>query len=1532
MYGRFEKNTLLRDWQESREVSEKEMPKGREAEIEFVKILTDNIQKLRVASEESQRKKELGRVDVEQEEKIRTVEKGMKVFVKQHEGGTKLKSNMFGPFEIIERTGAKTYVVKNDLEPAGRQIVHIDDIIVKKPILFSFDDGSTKLASELSVEELLHVLKDPKALNPAQHKEVLKCLASNWAQKSPGGKTETKGDLMKEGESSGSETFQKRIVDVPLKRPILKSCARMDFLNFRNEYEEYKKSGGRLPAEQCLNRSAQLEWALIEVDQSKRTDVIKSLAAEHAAKSFPILKNRIKELVPKGKMTIDSLRTYLGKVGDELSLLPKVLSRTRQKGVAAICVLECEDRDFKAGLLDAVRFSTEFSLRDLYERAKEFFEHAAIVESFGRERKKHHRGREGSSKRDSNHDTARYPRGRGRGRGRGFHRKPRAEVSDKEVRAVIIASKGEDVCLDGVIEDGSVRVPVKALVDTASQVNIVNPRLYEKLTNVVTKQLSKPIVIKRDSFDERHDKVMEVTFTTNDNNNTYPLETHFLAVVSDVVDTHDMVLGVDWTRATGVLNSRFFPRKDCDEDVDPFSKIDELGDIPSEISDIELMNEIEKVTVGRGRKSILPVLKEFKDIFSPVLPKEGSKLRKFRIDTTSDMIIHRKPRFLAPAKLQIVEDKVQNWLEAGIIKESTSPWAAPIVLAPRRDGDKRLCTDFTELNAITKPLPYPLPPVQHLLSSLKGYSIFATFDLRSGFHQVLLEDSAREKTAFITPTGHFEYTRLPFGLKNAPAHFQQEMSRLLSDLVPNVCLIYIDDVIVPANSVKELVEKLRKLFMRFRDIRLRLKAKKCNIGMETIEYLGMEVLKDTLRIAPSRVQGLRDLAIPKTRKGVKSIVGLFSYYRKYIDHFESRIDPLRKLLKGKFEWKELHQEVFDKIRQELLDRPPLHQIDYSKEIILRTDASDVGLGGILLQKAKDGTEQTIMFISKAFRGAETRWQTNEQECFAIKYCLEKCEHLLYGVKFVVETDHRNLLFMVKSKNQKVRRWNALMSQFEFTLRHVEGASNVVADGLSRTGFVRRVAIDVSELTSRVKGAQVHLTDEEKKDCYEDNGVFWTLKGDKMLIPRSDSKLKTWIVKEHHNARVGHGGRSATVDKILQSGISWAGLYTDVRKFVDACPVCIKLKAKPPKLSTPLSVHKSVPFHTVAVDTLGPFPPDSNGYCYVIVMVDCFTRWAELIPARSTGSQEAAMAIFNGWFARHGVPHTVVSDQGTQYCNYLSDHIYDTFGIEHHRIITGHHSGNGIVERLNKEVVKHNQALIIEFGHREKWSELLPLVQNICNNTKHSSLATTPQKLVYGDFKTKSIVQNWEASRIESEAEMPKEREEEKMYVESLTSNIDQLRRRSDIVQRRKLEAGDGTNIPEFTEGSYVLVRETQDRDKLTPQFSGPYKVMSKISEKEYRVVNIAAVGDGKSVHIDDMVDFVMDKDQDEKQVLNLAIRDLGYRLVDKITKHRRRGGQSEVFVKWYGLPEGRSTWQLAKPMRHLKLLKEYMAKHRLRKL
>ncbi|GKT26100.1 hypothetical protein ADUPG1_013239 [Aduncisulcus paluster] len=1370
-----------------------------------------------------------------------------------------------------------------------------------KPIIFRFEGGHTKLLSELSIEDMFSLLKDPTALTHEQHVGIIAEIQGSW--KAEHKKTNKKGEKEEEEEAKRKQPIARDHEVIPLKCPILRSCGRSDFLNFRAAYEEYARSGGRLPPEQCMHRSAQLEWALIETDAKKRTSILDALVKEHAASSFPILKQRIRYLVPKGKMDVDKLRTYLGAVGDELSLLPEPL-RGRRKEISAFCVMVCEDREFKSAMLDVVRFSSSFCLHDLMKRSKEYFGYRAIVDSVETERT---RGfRKGQSKGNSFHGGTQHasaPRGRGRGRGRRHHHdRSERNVSEKEVRAVKIASKGEDFCLSGFVKDGSSKVPVKALVDTGSQVNIIHPRLgrgrgrgrrhhhdrsernvSEKEVRAVTiaskgedfclsgfvKDGSSKVPVKAlvdtgsqvniihprlDGFDEEHEQVMNVAFTAIDEDNTYSLETNFFAVVSDVVNTHDMILGVDWARSTGVVNTTLIPKRDKDEEVDPFSKVDELGDIPVDVSDEELLEEVAKVHIGKGKRQLSQLLKEYKDILSPVLPPEGSKLRKFKIETTSDMIIHRKARFLSPPKMKLVKEKIDNWLEAGIITESTSPWAAPIVLAPRRDGDKRLCTDFTELNAITKPLPFPLPPVRHLLSSLKGYSLFSTFDLRSGFHQVLLEESAKEKTAFITPTGHYEYKRLPFGLKNAPAHFQQEMSRLLGDLVPSVCFIYIDDLIVPANSIKEMETKLRRLFTRLREIRLRLKAKKCLIGMETIEYLGTEISKDTLRLAPSRLQGLKakkcligmetieylgteiskdtlrlapsrlqglkDLAIPKNRRGVKSVIGLFSYYRAYIDHFESKIDPLRKLTTGKFEWKQLHQEAFDNIRQELLDRPPLHQIDYTKDIILRTDASDVGLGGILLQKTKEGVEETIMFISKAFRGAETRWQTNEQECFAIKYCLEKYKE---SESEALECAHVPIRLQFASCRRSGKR----------------------SCGLSRVGFVRRVAINLETLIEKVKKAQEQLTDEEKKDCYEEDGMFLTLRGDKLLIPKSESTLKRWILSEHHNSVVGHGGRTATVDKILQTGVTWSGLYTDVRKLVAGCPVCIKLKAKPPKPSTTLSIHKSLPFRTIAVDTLGPFPVDVNGYAYIIVMIDCFTRLCELVPVKTTNSHEAALAIFNGWFARYGLPHTVVSDQGSQFCNYLSDHIYDTFGVKHHRIVTGHHSANGIVERLNKEITKHIQALIIEIGHREKWTELLPLVQNICINTSHSSTGTTAQKLVFGDFACKSVMKDWNKSRIESETEMPKEREEEMDYVESLTSNIDR-----------------GINIPQFLEGSYVLVRSTAKTDKLTPEFSGPYKVLSKISEKEYRVVNIASAGDDRTAHVDDMVDFEMDSSKD----------------------------------------------------------------------
>ncbi|GKT33306.1 DDE-type integrase/transposase/recombinase, partial [Aduncisulcus paluster] len=541
-----------------------------------------------------------------------------------------------------------------------------------------------------------------------------------------------------------------------------------------------------------------------------------------------------------------------------------------------------------------------------------------------------------------------------------------------------------------------------------------------------------------------------------------------------------------------------------------------------------------------------------------------------------------------------------------------------------------------------------------------------------------------------------------------------------------------------------------------------------------------------------------------------------------------------------------------------MKRPVLTHIDYEKEIVLRTDASDVGAGGVLLQRSKDGKEEHILYISKAFRGAQLNWPTIEKECYAIFFCLEKISKFIRGFEFTIETVHRNLIFMRTSKNAKVRRWAIAVQEYQFKLVHVAGENNIIADTLSRLVEVRRTVVDKESLLEICKESQKKITDAEKLTLYEDGGLYFTKKGDNIFIPMSDTDTKTKIIAMHHNALAGHGGRVQTSTKILDSGVSWAGLHSDVNTFVAKCAVCQKIKAKKPTKAAPLHVHKGTPFHTFSVDTIGPLDPDKQGNKYIIVAVDNFTRYVELAAARSGTSVEAADMIIGRIIARYGTPRVTMTDGGPQYSNYLADHLYDTLSIKHHITTKHHHQSNGVVERVNREVEKHLQALLIEIGTMDNWGVYIPMVQSVINSTVHSSTGVTPNELVYGKTLPKSVIRDWTTELRESESELPERRVEEMEYVSTLTDNIRKLQRRSEIHQRQKLEKDTEGKIRTLETDDYVLLKRDIGVSKLYPAFTGPYKVILKLGDKLYKLQSLTCNTLTVEAEIDNIIEFIRD--------------------------------------------------------------------------
>lgn len=372
-----------------------------------------------------------------------------------------------------------------------------------------------------------------------------------------------------------------------------------------------------------------------------------------------------------------------------------------------------------------------------------------------------------------------------------------------------------------------------------------------------------------------------------------------------------------------------------------------------------------------------------------------------------------------------------------------------------------MVVDYRKLNKMTIPDRYPLPDINYVLMQLKDNKFFSVLDLKSGFHQIPLKESDIEKTAFAINNGKYEFVRLPFGLKNAPAIFQRTLDDILREYVGNICLVYIDDIIIFGKDEIAHAKNLETIFRTLNDANMKIQLDKCEFFKNEVEFLGFTVSTEGIKSNPKKVDAIAKFPIPRTLKDLRSFLGMSGYYRRFVKDYAKMAKPLTKLLRGEDGRLPKHlsakKEItldeeaikgFRKIINSLVSEDLLLRYpDFSREFQLTTDASNYALGAVLEQ---DG--RPLAFISRTLKKNEEHYATNEREMLAIVWALESFKKFLYGTaKVKIFTDHQPLTFAVSNKNSnwKLKRWKDKLEEYDYELIYKPGKSNIVADALSR---------------------------------------------------------------------------------------------------------------------------------------------------------------------------------------------------------------------------------------------------------------------------------------------------------------------------------------------------------------------------------------------------------------------------------------------------------------------------------------------------
>lgn len=685
--------------------------------------------------------------------------------------------------------------------------------------------------------------------------------------------------------------------------------------------------------------------------------------------------------------------------------------------------------------------------------------------------------------------------------------------------------------------------------------------------------------------------------------------------------------------------------------------------------------------------------------------------------------IAQKVRRLRPDVLQRLRKQFEEMVKIGLCSPSSSQWASPLVVVTKKE-DERIASDYRRLNERTVPDKYPLNDLRDATSLLSGKKVFSKLDLIRAFHNIRVFPKHIYKTAVITPFGLFEYNRMPFGLKNAPATFQRFMNMVLSGLDFVFC--YLDDIFLFSDSYEQHLEHLRLIFQRLSDYGLSLNIKKCEFFCSQVNFLGFEISEGVFRPTEERVHYIKHMERPKTITALRRVIGLLGFYRRFCRHAATLLAPFSEILKGHprkndrtpVNWTPQLSKQFKEVCEAFANFTLLHFPRNDTDLILTCDASKVGVGAVL-EQIVNGERQPLGFYSEKLDDAQRLWSTYDRELYSIYAAVNHFSYLIEGRVIHIVTDHRPLVHIFSSKArirlERRARWVEFISQYTTSISHTSGLSNIVADALSRpeTSAIGSVQKDPPvPLSIRISEAQKddNEVQEFRRSGYRDHVLRELLIDEKTgasvlcsefegsLRPIIPSKLRFEIFKLLHNPD--HSGGKATMRKINRRYF-WPGINRDIRNWVKSCHQCQLVKTQRHTISELGKFPPSDRFQHVHIDIV--ILKVCQDYRYLLTMIDRATRWIEVIPMPNMEAETVARKFFENWVSRYGVPLKITSDRGAQFQRTLFKELCHLLGTNQLTTTAYNPKANGMVERIHRRLKEALRA------HGKNWLNALPTV-------------------------------------------------------------------------------------------------------------------------------------------------------------------------------------------------------------------------------
>ncbi len=835
----------------------------------------------------------------------------------------------------------------------------------------------------------------------------------------------------------------------------------------------------------------------------------------------------------------------------------------------------------------------------------------------------------------------------------------------------------------------------------------------------------------------------------------------------------------------------------------------------------ERLSAFDTLSISQTDQTHMDIVKALLDKYPSILGSDSNigclKDVQFRIDIKENAILPKaRPYPVAHKYEQQYREALTKLEQLGIIEKCRTTSTCAGFPVPKPNGEARPVVDYQPINKITIHSHYPLPRAADIFPRLGKSKWFSQLDFNSGYHQIEIHPDDMDKTGFIVPWGNYRYRRVPFGLSGAPGFFQFQISKIFQDL-SNV-EVFLDDILVHSKDENDHTQHLEEVFSRLATANLTLNMKKSHFFQKEVTYLGFRISEKGITPAQRNIDTLKQFQTPKTRRAVRRIVGAFNFFRSLVPNFSTRMAEITNLTANStpFKWKTEYTQTLNSIVNDLENSALNYHPDFNKPFQIFVDASNIAVGGILMQEG-----HLISCFSQKLNSAQRNYTTTEKEALAIVLFLLEKRSMLLGCKLHIYTDHSNLLYTSKSPLQRVQRWSLIIDEFNPTVHYIQGKNNTVADYLSRP--------DINSLDPEDYPLHPSVIAQAQANCEETQAIIQNisrsnLATSKYVLTRPSGYAETVLALRNKNTpyipvnlrelilnwthcSFQHPGISKLYHTLIDD-VYWPKMHQDIVSFTNSCLICGRNK-NINKQYGELQGHltSQIPFTHVAVDVYGPIEfrhledddmessPDREYTC-ILSIIDMCTRWVELIPLPNTTGAAVAKAFDDNWLCRYPKPLAVTSDNGTNFIGGEFTELLRSYGIKHITTTSYNPQGNSIVERIHGFIGNS-----LRCTQSRNWRDQIPAIAWSLRSTYHRILKCSPADLVFG-CKMLNPAKRFATTPLLTAANNSKR---------SLT-------------QSNLAKQNESRIIFSFQTNKYAYIKNPNPR-KMEPRYSGPYRIV-----------------------------------------------------------------------------------------------------------